>query len=214
MEDQIERGLKGFQDSRSSSKWSKSFLWKWSWLKQRSAFLSISGQFNFIPSASICHVSRYFLASDLMNLMMSHPRRHDIDAKQRLENEFVHVSLLQRSWGRECKCIFAMVECWTHKKNTQNIGYYVYIYIRICLNRTSFYRHVGVPFTICHQSMPCRWVPSLAAEVVEPWHAQWCQKGVWGRGHADLAFAFKGLATCCACFSGLCGRMSVSEWSL
>lgn len=62
--------------------------------------------------------------------------------------------------------------------------------------------HVGVPFTIYHQSMPCRWVPSLAAEVVEPWHAQWCQKGVWGRGHADLAFAFKGLATCCACFSG------------
>ena len=46
---------------------------------------------------TICHVSRYFLASDLMNLMMSHPRRHDIDAKQRLENEFVHVSLLQRS---------------------------------------------------------------------------------------------------------------------
>ena len=99
-------------------------------------------------------------------------------------------------------------------RKTQNIGYYVYIYIRICLNRTSFYRHVGVPFTICHQSMPCRWVPSLAAEVVEPWNAQWCQKGVWGRGHADLAFAFKGLATCCACFSGLCGRMSVSEWSL
>jgi hypothetical protein len=48
MEDQIERGLKWVQDSRSSSKWSKSFPWKWSWLRRRSAFLSISGQFNFM----------------------------------------------------------------------------------------------------------------------------------------------------------------------
>ena len=35
-----------------------------------------------------------------------------------------------------------------------------------------FYSHVGVPFTIYHQSMPCWWAPS-AAEVVEPWNAQW-----------------------------------------
>ena len=178
MEDQIERGLKGFQDSRSSSKWSKSFLWKWSWLKQRSAFLSISGQFNFIPSASICHVSRYFLASDLMNLMMSHPRRHDIDAKQRLENEFVHVSLLQRSWGRECKwhiCYGWMVEL---TRKTHKILVTMYIYIYTYMSKQDFLFIAMLEFPLPFAINPCHvggFLPWLL-RVVEPWHAQWCSK--------------------------------------
>ena len=187
MEDQIERGLKWFQDSRSSSKWSKSFPWKWSWLRRRSAFLSISGQFNFMEYHGI--PSEYHLPCIQIFPCVRFNEFNDESSKaawHRREAALgewicprVFVAEVLRSWMQMHICYG-----WMLNSQEKHTIYWLLcnIYIRICLNRTSFYRHVGVTFTIYHQSMPCRWVPSLAAEVVEPWHAQWCQKGVWGRG--------------------------------
>ena len=119
--------LRGFQYSRSSSKWSKSFLWKWSWLKPRSAFLSNSSTvWNNIRPSVERYLSRHFFPVRLTRCWFLEDESSKA-AWHRLEAALgewicprVFVAELLNGpevLSLESKCIFAVVESWNHKNN-------------------------------------------------------------------------------------------------